>query len=171
MKGILTRNIDGINAVSHANVYAEGLIHTDGKKTCTNLGLTIGKTHDVVQRVLDAVADSPEEIRAHLINSAIEKNKVKKGFLIKDSTVLVKEWAKIMEGVSRQRSGSKIQPGINMTGFVWTDLEEVAPVDLFSWKKGDPSKIETATDQAISLAQRIGVKAVLADAAYASIKA
>jgi hypothetical protein len=104
MKGILTRNIDGINAVLHANAYAEGLIHTDGKKTCTNLGLTIGKTHDVVQRHLDAVADSPEEIRAYLLNNAIEKNRVEKGFLIKDSTLnMLKQWRGYHVSVLDQR--------------------------------------------------------------------
>ena len=93
--------------------------------------------------------------------------------MIADSTLLIKEYAHKIEGVSYQHDGSKDQivPGIGLSAIVWTDFETTEPVDLFIWQKGDRSKIVTSTDRVIALAQKTNAVGVLADAAFASIEA
>jgi len=172
MNSILSRTQDVINnIIFHANRYADGLIKTGGRKTCTELAKTMHVGHDKIQRDLDSTSEHLDEVRARLISNVIDKKK--QGFLIADSTLLIKEYAHKIEGVSYQHDGSKDQiiPGIGLSAIVWTDFETTQPVDLFMWQKGDRSKIATSTDRVIALAQKTNALGVLADAAFASIEA
>jgi len=131
----------------------------------------MGIGHDKIQRDLDNTSAHLDEIRALLISNIINNNK--KGFLITDSTLLIKEYAHKIEGVSYQHDDSKdqIAPSIGLSAIVWTDFETTHPVDLFTWQKGDRSKIATSTDRVITLAQKTNTLGVLADGAFASIEA
>lgn len=172
MSGMIANNQNKSNPNFHSNRYAHGILHTKGKKTCSEIASSCGRSHDSVTRDLNAIVNNLDELKIMLQAEAIEANRTKPGYLINDSTLLVKEHSGKMEGVSRQWSGSNTKLGIGLLATVWTDLEEeLIPVDAFTWQRGDPSKIETATDRAIVLAQRIGAKGVLSDAAFATVKA
>ena len=112
------------NIIFHANRYADGLIRAEGKKTCTELAKTIGICHDKIQRDLDKTSAHLDEIRSLLVSNVISEHK--KGFLITDSTLLIKEHARKIEGVSYQYDGSKglIVPGIGLSAIVWTDFKK-----------------------------------------------
>ena len=105
-----------------------------------------------------------------LIKDVIEKNRKHKGYLLLDFTLLIKEHSEKIEGVSVQHSGSKNLPGISATVIVWTDLKEVVPLSILTWQKGDVSKVVTATDHVLNLAQIIGVLGVLSDGAFSTIE-
>ena len=172
MNNIVSKTQKSINSIIfHANRYAEGLIKAGGRKTCTELARNIGISHDKIQRDLDNSSAHLDEIRALLISSVI--NEKEQGFLIGDSTLLIKEYAHKIEGVSYQHDGSKDQIvlGIGLSAIVWTDFKTIHPVDLFTWQKGDRSKIATSTDRLIIAAQKTNALGVLADAAFASIDA
>jgi len=171
MKGMVARNLNKINPLKNTIRYSLSLILTKGRKVCTELAASIGKKHDSVQRDLNAAAKNPEEIEAKLLANVIQKNRETPGYLIMDNSLLIKEHAKKIEGVSYQHAGSQEKPGISVTALIWTNLKNIEPVTLFTWKKGDKSKIKTATDFAISFAQKINAKGVLADGAFASIDA
>jgi hypothetical protein len=170
MNGIVARNLKQINTIKNAIRYAAGLILTIGKKVCTNLAASTMESHDSVQRDLNAVARNPEEIEALLLSNIIKKNRAKSGYLLLDNSVLIKEHSKKIEGVSYQHTGSKEKPGIGITALVWTDLTITEPVALTTWQKGDKSKVKSANHLAISLAQKINAKGVLADAYFATIE-
>lgn len=172
MNNILSRSQNCINnIIFHANRYADGLIKADGRKTCTELSKALDVGHDKIQRDLENTSKHLDEVRALLVSNVI--NKKRQGFLISDSTLLIKEYSHKIEGVSHQHDGSKDQiiPGIGLSAIVWTDFESIEPVDLFMWQKGDRSKIATSTDKVIALAQKTNALGVLADAAFASIEA
>ncbi len=172
MSNILSRTQNSINnIIFHANRYADGLIKTGGRKACTELAKNMNIGHDKIQRDLDSTSEHLDEVKALLVANVLSKKK--QGFLITDSTLVVKEYAHKIEGVSHQHDGSKDQiiPGIGLSAIVWTDFETTEPVDLFMWQKGDRSKIATSTDRVIALAQKTNALGVLADAAFASIEA
>jgi len=171
MKVIVAKNNAVNNVLVSANRYAENILLTKGKKTCSELGRVSGRSHDSVLRDLNLAANNQEEIKTALIEDVIELNRKKPGYLIVDFTLLVKEDAEKMEGVSVQHSGSKNLPGISATVVVWTNLEIVVPFSVLTWKKGDVSKVVTATDHVIKLAQTIGVIGTIKDGAFASIDA
>jgi hypothetical protein len=152
--------------------YVENLIVTKGRKTCTGIGRANNRSHDAVQRDLNAIAENPEYARQSLINNAIDKAREwkGKGALIIDATLIRKLDANAMEGVSVQHKSNKEKVrGISLTAVVLTNLEKiVCPVDLFTWKKGDGSKIKKGVDFVVNLAQKVGVQTILADAAYAT---
>ena len=79
------------NIIFHANRYADDLIGTRGRKTCTELAKTIGISHDKIQRDLDNATAHLDEIKAQLASNVI--NKKEQGFLIGDSTLLIKEYS------------------------------------------------------------------------------
>lgn len=170
MNGIITRNLNRINSIKNAIRYSTSLLLTNGRKVCTELAKSMARSHDAVQRDLNSVAKYPEEVEANLLSNVLQKNRKSLGYLIVDSTLLVKEHSKKIEGVSRQHSGSEEKPGIGLTAIAWTDLVNTEPVALSMWKKGDISKVKTATELVISLAQRINVQAILADGAFATIE-
>src|SRR5258708_11285446 len=171
MNGIVARNLNQINSIKNAIRYATSLLLTNGRKVCTELSKVSARSHDSLQRDLNAIAKYPEQIEAQLLSNVIEKNKKAPGYLVMDNSVLVKEHSEKIEGVSRQHIGSEEKPGIGFTAIVWTDLKSVDPVALSMWKKGDKSKVKTATDLAIRLSQRINTQAVLADGLFASVEA
>ena len=168
MNGIIASKLNQINSLKNAMRYSTGLLLAKGKKLCTELAQVLGKKHDTLWRDLERIARNPQQVEAELLSNVIEKNKQKQGCLLIDNSVLVKEFARQMEGISRQHCGSQQKPGIGITAFAWTDYKIVEPITVNMWKKGDKSKVVTATDIALSLAQRINVKAVLADGLFAS---
>lgn len=170
MNGIVTRNLKQINSIKNAIRYAAGLVLTAGKKVCTGLAVSTKRSHDAVQRDLNAIASNPEQIEALLMANILKKNREKAGYLLLDNSLLIKEHSKKIEGVSYQHSGSEEKPGIGISVIVWTDLKATEPIALDLWKKGDKSKVASANDLAISLAQRINAEGVLADAYFATIE-
>lgn len=170
MDGILAKKLNNSNAISNANRYAEGLIRTDRKKTCTEIAKVTERSHDAVQRDLNTIAKHPEEIKTLLISDAIKQNQKNPGYCIVDTTTLVKKHSQKIEGVSRQYCGSELSEGVSVTTTIWTNLDCIIPVGLFTWKKGDQPKTKTAIGQAIVLNQKIGAKGMIADAAFASVE-
>ncbi len=160
------------NAIKSANRYVVGLRATRGRKTCSEIARATNRSHDAVQRDLNTIARHPEFIRDELLKNVIDAEKTTPGggALIIDGTLLHKPYSRVMEGVSHQHTtGVETVAGIGISSVVWTDLQDkTVAVDLFSWKKGDQSKIITGANFVISLAQKIGVQTVLADAAYAT---
>lgn len=154
-----------------ANNYAEGLLKTKGKKNYSTLARTAEKSHDQMRRYIVEISANAMEVKNALLSTVIEQNKKTPGFIIGDSTLLVKEHSEHIEGVSRQYSGSGTMHGISLTAAVWTNLTDTYALDAFTWQKGDTSKIKTATDMFISLAQKTGARGVLCDGAYASLEA
>lgn len=168
-------NVAGIpsecKAILYANKYSSGLRNTKGEKNFCEIGRVTNSSHDQVRRELQLVAEHKEEVRTQLKEIVIEKNKKTPGFLICDGTLLIKEYAQKTEGVSYQHSGSETKPGIGVMVTAWTDLQNTYAVDAFTWQRGDPSRIQTATHRLISLAQQIGAVGVLNDGAFASVEA
>jgi hypothetical protein len=170
----IASHIEKSNAAEHIKRYAYGLTLPNKKRTCSDLARSMHIGHDSIQRDLNKVAECPEEARSYLSQHAIEQlSQLLHRYLAMDNTLLIKEYAEKIEGVSLQHSGSdhKLQSGINVTCFILTDGEKIIPLDGFTWRKGDRSKVAQATDLAIQLAQQFNVEAVLADGAYASTEA
>ncbi len=168
MNKIISLSQSKNNTLISAESYAAGILLTNGKKTCTELARATSKSHDAVLRELNLISNNPEEVRSALISAATTANKKNPGYLIMDGTLLIKEHAKKIEGVSLQHSGSTVKPGIGLMATVWTDLKQVIAVDAFTWKRGDQSKIVTGAHNIISLSQKIGTLGVIADGAFAS---
>ena len=164
--------VSGISSIiKSTSRYISFLLNTNGRKTCTQMARENKERHDTVQRDLEQASEHPEYLRQLLMQTAIEKAAQMKGkkALIVDNTLIRKEHAKNIEGVSFQHTTkNEKKPGINVTAAVLTDMENpVVAVDLFIWQRGDASKIKKAVDFAIKNAQRLGINLLLADAAYA----
>lgn len=171
MEVTVASNSSQCKSISCANKYSSGLRSTKGKKNFCEIGRVTNSSHDQVRRDLQLIAEHKEELRINLLETVIEKNKQTPGFLICDGTLLLKEYAQKTEGVSHQHSGSGTKPGIGVMVTVWTDFENTYAVDAFTWKRGDPSRIQTATYRIIALTQHIGAVGVLNDGAFASVEA
>ena len=172
MSVTIASNLEKINSLENAKRYARGILRTGGKKTCTELGRSLKKSHDAVQRDLNAIARHPEEVRTHFLSEAVKKTKKwRQRLIIIDHTGLHKKHAKAIEGVSRQHLGADgIGNGISLGCTVISDGESVLPLDAIAWKKGDESKVKTTINGAIGFVQKLNADALLADAHFASVE-
>lgn len=159
------------NSIFNTVSYASGLLNSLRRKNFTKMAEARGVSHDQVRRELKRAVNEKEAVRMTLQNEAEKKIKVTAGggALILDFTVAIKEHAKKIDSVVRQYAGSKTAKGISMGLIAWTDLKElILPIDLITWKKGDRPKNQSLIELAISLAQRINVRTILADAFFAT---
>lgn len=166
MKKNLTVVSEKNKTIDRAERYAKNLSKTRGSKNCSEIARTVGISHDKVQRDLKAAVECADDIRSKLFSMVYSANKKTPGFIIGDNTLLVKEFAKSTEGVSKQHHGSDLERGIGLVGIVWTNLEHTYALNCFTWQQGDPSKIETGTQKIIVASQRVGALGAINDAAF-----
>ena len=167
----MAANSEFSNKKKCAARYVQQILNAMGKRTCHSMAKDLIRSHDSIQRDLGVIADNPEIIMSDMVGEAITRNRKKRGYLIVDSTLLKKFYAKKMEGVSLQYSGSEISLGISLTVVLFVNGDGIIVVGSFVWQKGDQSRVKTATELAISLAQKIGCDYVLKDGAFVSLEA
>ncbi len=115
------------STISH---YSAAILETSGKKNCTNMKNETGKSHDILNRMLD---QNPEESRKNSKKRAFELFGKKSVSLIIDDTTISKEHSKLIEGVDYVWDSSSGRPvmGLCMETFLLTDGAINLPIDLY----------------------------------------
>src|SRR5215510_10392909 len=83
-----------IHQLLHPYVYIEGLLGSEGSKTCNGMAQRLQISHDVLQKILNAGPKTTDELRGLLLQMAnSHANPCTQSFLIIDDTLLVKEFS------------------------------------------------------------------------------
>ena len=175
-----------VQKINH-NVKTDGLVYSkpfvmsmllsESDKTCLNMARTTLMSHDILQRILSSGANTIEELKSFLLSLALQYcNKPFAGYLIVDDTALVKQFAKVFEGLSfvHDSASSKVANGYKIVLICWTNKIVTIPINFQFWLPEEitmnqfKTKLEIAKQMIDELKNKIDFLAVLLDGLYAS---
>lgn len=155
-----------------AFAYLKGLLAVVEEATCVSISRVIPEvSHDSLTRMLNSVRLNWQTLLQSLTLSTF--GKLSGGYLIIDDTVIEKQFARFIEGLSFVYSSKKKRSvlGYCLVVLTWSDGRITIPLGVRLWKKGaGVSKFDLALELLKYAQETLGIqpKFVVFDAWYAS---
>jgi len=157
-------------------MYAESLICTQSRKTCTNLAKELNETHDTIYSSFRSPIESGETIKRELLS--IAQNELSEGpkYLIFDDAQLSKPYAKEIEGLDVGFDGStgRAELGLQIITAMITNGKIRLPIGLTPYfgkqiaKHVYKTKSALAIQITLTLYKLFNFDLVIADAHYST---
>lgn len=163
--------------LGHAEPLVISMLLSESDKTCFNMARTTMISHDILQRIISSGKTTIDELKIFLKLTAREySDKISAGYLVVDDSALVKQFAKVFEGIGPVYDSvtKDTVNGYKIVLICWTNEKTTIPLGFKFWLPEAISldafktKLELAKELVIDVKDYINFDAVLLDGLYAS---
>lgn len=157
--------------------YVDGLLKCTGRKVCTNLATTLNVSHDKIYNTMQhAIQSNDETVRTleSIAHTELDAHNIN---LVIDDSLLVKLYAKQIEGLEIGFDGSTKRPcaGIRMVTALLTDTDVRIPIGVtpYTGKELSQDSCKSKSQLAIEITKNVlsagfKIKRLIADAHFST---